>query len=55
MTWANLRGNKGHAAFDTVADVRALAEMIQERKAARKNNALNTDFDLAYICSYGNM
>jgi hypothetical protein len=55
MTWANLRGNKGHAAFDTVADIRALAEMIQERKAARKNNALNTDFDLAYICSYGNM
>jgi hypothetical protein len=49
MTWANLRGN------NTVADIRALAEMIQERKAARKNNALNTDFDLAYICSYGNM
>jgi hypothetical protein len=37
MTWANLRGNKGHAAFDTVADIRTLAEMIQERKAARKN------------------
>jgi hypothetical protein len=49
MTWANLRGN------NTVADIRTLAEMIQERKAARKNNALNTDFDLAYICSYGNM
>jgi hypothetical protein len=55
MTWANLRGNKGHAAFDTVADIRTLAEMIQERKAARKCLALSTNFDLAYIRSYGNL
>ena len=37
ITWADVRGEKGNGGYDTVAEIRTLQEMMQKRKAARKN------------------
>lgn len=36
-TWKDLRGMKGNAAFDAVAKVQSLTELLHARKAAKRN------------------